>query len=154
MTIVSSIILIVGLIPAAYFDPNMNFSLLNIAFWSICTFISIFNFYSTLIALNIIWYLSITISIIYHNTNEEDICFEKFEKFMTKHYIMISPTFDDYVKGNRHSKRLIIIIIMKIISLLMIFKYIISAIINNPWIWSLLSDGNYIIGNQRILTYR
>ena len=87
-----------------------------------------------------------------YNDIEESVYFEKFEKFMKNYYIMISPTFQDYMNGNIPIKRIIISIIIKFISILVIMKYIISAIINKPWIWSVLSDGNYLLGNQRLLS--
>ena len=87
-----------------------------------------------------------------YNDNEESVNLEKYETFMKKYYIMISPTFEDYMNRNIHIKRIIIAIAIKFLTILVIIKYFISAIINKPWIWSLLSDGNYLFGNQRLIS--
>ena len=77
--------------------------------------------------------------------NEEiDININRIEKVATKYFVFISPSFEDYVNGNRPKKRLFIKCLIVFINVLTAFRFGICAIFNNKWIVSVMSDANWV----------
>ena len=74
------------------------------------------------------------------------------EKLMTKYFFMISKSFKDYVNGNISKRRKLIVWILITLNYIVTFRYILSAIINKPWIWALIGDSNYIMGEPRFIS--
>lgn len=78
--------------------------------------------------------------------------FEILEKFMANYYLLVSPTFSDYVLGNRPPKRKLIVAALNIFGWIVNLRFAILAIVNKPWIWTLLGDPNYIAGKPNLIS--
>jgi hypothetical protein len=87
-----------------------------------------------------------------NNQIEESISLTKLENFLAKFYVFVSPTFQDYANGYRPKHKIIISTFIQITHLLIILRFIISGIIDKPWIWSVMSDASYLLGNSRVIS--
>ena len=86
------------------------------------------------------------------NNIEESKGIERIEKFVTKYFFLFSSTFEDYSNSNRPRHRIIKSILMKSTLLLTALRFGVSAIFNRPWIMSIMSDSNYLLGNGRLFS--
>ena len=85
-------------------------------------------------------------------TQEESVYFNKFEKFLKKFYIFVSPTLEDYVNDNKPKKRRYILFIIRFAGFLTALRFGTSMIFNNEWVSMVMSDANYLLGNQRMIS--
>ena len=82
----------------------------------------------------------------------KDIEFIKIMKFTSKYYVLLSTSLDMY--GNREipKKRIIMATIFRLCSLSIGIRYAMSAVVNTEWMSMVMSDGNYLITDQRLLS--
>src|SRR5882672_3820950 len=78
---------------------------------------------------------------------EERACFDKLEQFLTRTYIMISPSFHGYLSGHQPFKRVLIVCIIKINAILFILRYMAAIIWDTPYVRTLTSNANHVLGN-------
>jgi len=78
--------------------------------------------------------------------------FEILEKLMANYYVLVSPTFSDYVSGYRPLNRKIIITALNIFGWIVNIRFAVLAIVNEPWIWTLLGDPNHIAGKPNLMS--
>ena len=85
---------------------------------------------------------------------EERKSFLKLEKFLSKTLLMISPTFDLYMTGHRPVKRILLVLIMKIATLLFLIRYGMSIIFSeNHYIRVvLMANASHILGNKVLIS--
>jgi hypothetical protein len=80
-----------------------------------------------------------------NDNNDDPFGYFAIEKFAVRNNIIMSPSFQDYSKGNLPLKRKIIIYSHCILQLIFLIKFALISIINKPWIWNLLADPLYIL---------
>jgi hypothetical protein len=86
----------------------------------------------------------------YINDNKDDFGYFTIEKFLVWNNIIFTPSLEEYSKGNRPLKRQLITYAYFIILWIFEIKFAIIALINEPWISTLLSDPFYIQGQNRL----
>jgi len=85
-----------------------------------------------------------------NDENNDQFGYLLIEKFIGDNYILISPTLEDYMIGNRPLKRKIIVLFFLLIQLAVLIRFIILALINEPWIVNLLADPFYMLGTGNL----
>ncbi|XP_054152860.1 uncharacterized protein LOC128951638 [Oppia nitens] len=71
---------------------------------------------------------------------------------MSRYYIFLNDSFDSYVFRQQLSKRRVVCVLLtQFILLICCLKFLVTAIINELWIWDLLGDPNYTIANPRLV---
>ena len=83
---------------------------------------------------------------------EESIGINIIEKYAKNNYVIVSPTFEDYVKGNRPKKRQLIKLLIQIINFFCVLRLGVSAIFHDKWIVSIMSDANHMLGNKTFIS--
>jgi len=86
-----------------------------------------------------------------NNNDDDPFGYLALIKFTFDHHITISSSVDDYINGNRPLKRKIFAYFHIVIGWVVILRFAILAIINKPWIWSLLGDPYYILGGDNLI---
>ena len=83
---------------------------------------------------------------------KKGIDFIKIMKFASKYYILLSTSLEMY--GNREipKKRIIMATIFRLCSLITGIRYSVSALVNTDWMSMVMSDGNQLITDQRLLS--
>ncbi len=95
--------------------------------------------------------LDIKFGVNYINENSNEIGFEFIGKFCINHYCFIAGSFEDFLNNNRPKKRAIIFWIYNILMWLISIKFLLLAIINKPWIWTLFAEPIYVISKPNII---
>ena len=86
------------------------------------------------------------------NNNQERVGLAKIEKFCAKNFISCANDWDFYSAGNISKTRTKVSLTLKGVLFLMLLRYITCALFdNNLAIRSTLSDGTYLLGNQRLI---
>jgi hypothetical protein len=80
-----------------------------------------------------------------NDDNNDPFGYFALEKFIVRNNIIISPSFEEYSKGNRPLKRQLITIGHYILRWIFLIKFAIIALINEPWIWKILVNPYYIL---------
>ena len=75
-----------------------------------------------------------------------------FEEFLVNNYLMISPSFEDYIKGNKPLKRQLIVISIRIVGILVGLRYLLSILTDNKTIANFVCNGFHLIGNETIIS--
>ena len=83
---------------------------------------------------------------------EEIKLFDKIERFCYKTFYFTSPTFHHYINGEKNTKRIIIIMLIKSTALLIFIRFGLSLSFNTPFILWLTSDANQVLGNRFIIS--
>jgi hypothetical protein len=86
----------------------------------------------------------------YVNDNKDDFGYFTIEKFMVRNNIIFTPSLEEYSKGNRPLKRQLLTYAYYIILWIFGIKFAIIALINKPWIYTLLSDPFYILRQNHL----
>jgi hypothetical protein len=86
----------------------------------------------------------------YVNDNKDDFGYFTIEKFAVWNNIIFTPSIEEYSKGNRPLKRQLLTYAYCILLWIFEIKFAIIALINKPWIYTLLSDPFYILGQNHI----
>jgi len=76
---------------------------------------------------------------------------EMLENFLVKTYFLKSESFADYCSGNIKTRRRIIAHILNSILLVLFLEYSLIAVMNEPYIRTLLSDPFYLLGESRTI---
>ena len=80
------------------------------------------------------------------------IAVNKIEKFCKRYGILSYQFFDDYSDQNKSKRRLILSTFSRLILALYLLKFLLPAMVDNPWVRLLTSDSAYIIGNSRLIS--
>ncbi len=88
----------------------------------------------------------------YINENSDEIGFEFIGKFCIDHYCFIAGSYEDFLNNNKPKKRVIIVWIYNILMWLMNIRFLLLAIINKPWIWTLFAEPIYIIRKPNVIS--
>jgi hypothetical protein len=86
----------------------------------------------------------------YINDNKDDFGYFTIEKFLVWNNIVFAPSLEEYLKGNRPLKRKLLTYAYYILLWIDGIKFAIIALINKPWIYTLLSDPFYIQGQNNL----
>jgi hypothetical protein len=86
----------------------------------------------------------------YVNDIKDDFGYFTFKKFAVWNNIILAPSLEEYSKGNRPLKRQLLTYAYYIILWIFGIKFAIIALINKPWISTLLSDPFHIQGQNRL----
>ena len=91
--------------------------------------------------------------IIFDNIEERK-SFLKLEKYLSKTFVVISPTFDSYITDDRPFNRILVVILMKLANIAFIIRYMSSIIFshNNYISIVLMSDANHLLGNKILIS--
>jgi hypothetical protein len=87
----------------------------------------------------------------YVNENSDEIGFKFIAQFCVDHYCLIAGSYEDFLNNNRPKKRALIYWIYNILMWLMSIKFLLLAIINKPWIWTLFNEPIYIISKPDVI---
>ena len=79
--------------------------------------------------------------------------FKHMEIFLAKTYFLISPSFDHYITGQLPYKRLFIVLLIKLGTIITFIRYGISALFDTPFLRWLTSNANYVLGNHLIISH-
>jgi hypothetical protein len=87
----------------------------------------------------------------YMRENSDEIGFEFIEKFVVNHYCSFAASFQDFMNNKRSKKRIIIVWTYYVLLWIINIRFLLLAIINEPWIWTLFADPLYILGKGNLL---
>jgi hypothetical protein len=87
----------------------------------------------------------------YIEENSDEIGFEFIFKFLVNHYCISSASFEDLMNNNRPKKRKIIVWTYNVFLWIINIRFLLLAIINKAWIWTLFADPLYILGKGNLL---
>jgi hypothetical protein len=87
----------------------------------------------------------------YIRENSDEIGFEFIFKFLVNHYCISGASFEDFMNNNRPKKRAIIFWTYYILLWIISLRFLLLAIINKPWIWTLFADPLYISGKGNLI---
>ncbi len=88
----------------------------------------------------------------YISENSDEIGFKFIGKFCINHYCFIAGSYEDFLNNNRPKKRALIFWIYYILMWLMNIRFLLLAIINKPWIWTLFADPIYIMRKPNLIS--
>ena len=71
-------------------------------------------------------------------------------KFIQKYQISVHKSLEDYQIHQIKQRRLFLVTLLRAITLLTCIRYSISALIRTKWMFALMSDANYLMGNQML----
>lgn len=83
--------------------------------------------------------------------NDDPFGYLALERFFVANHLIISPTFDNVINGDRPWKRIIDVWYYFLLQGIVIVRLPTLSIIDEPWIWRLLVDPLYILEGQRII---
>jgi hypothetical protein len=86
----------------------------------------------------------------YINDNKDDFGYFTIEKFAVWNNIIFTPSIEEYSSGSRPLKRQLLTYAYHILVSILEIKFAIIALINKPWIYTLLSDPFYIMGQNHL----
>ncbi len=87
----------------------------------------------------------------YIEENSDEIGFQYLIKFLIKYYCLTANSFQDFMNNNRTKKRAIIFWTYYVFLWIINIRFLLLAIINKPWIWTLFADPLYISGKGNLL---
>jgi hypothetical protein len=88
----------------------------------------------------------------YINENSDEIGFKLIGQFCINHYCLTAGSYEDFFNNNRPKKRAIIVWIYNILMWLINIRFLLLAIINKPWIWTLFADPIYIMRKPNVVS--
>ncbi len=88
----------------------------------------------------------------YINENSDEIGFEFIGIFFINHYCFIAGSHEDFMNNNRPKKRALIFWIYNILMWLINIRFLLLAIVNKPWIWTLFADPIYIMRKPNVIS--
>jgi hypothetical protein len=87
----------------------------------------------------------------YIEENSDEIGFQYIIKFLVNHYCISSASFEDFMNNNRPKKRVIIFWTYYVFLWIINIRFLLLAIINKAWIWTLFADPLYISGKGNLM---
>jgi hypothetical protein len=87
----------------------------------------------------------------YIKENSDEIGFQYVIKFFIKYYCFTTNSFEDLMNNNKPKKRVIIFWTYYALLWIINIRFLLLAIINKPWIWTLFADPLYISGKGNLL---
>jgi hypothetical protein len=88
----------------------------------------------------------------YINENSDEIGFKFIIKFCFDHYCFIAGSYEDFLSNNRPKKRALIYWIYNILMWLINIRFLLLAVINKPWIWTLFAEPIYIMRKPNVVS--
>jgi hypothetical protein len=88
----------------------------------------------------------------YINENSDEIGFKFIGQFCVDHYCFNAGSYEDFLNNNRPKKRALIFWIYNILMWLMNIRFLLLAIINKPWIWTLFAEPIYIMRKPNVVS--
>ncbi len=89
----------------------------------------------------------------YIEENSDEIGFQYLIKFLIKYYCLTANSFEDFMNNNRTKKRTIIFWTYYVFLWIINIRFLLLAIINKPWIWTLFADPLYISRKGNLLAF-
>ena len=86
------------------------------------------------------------------NKYNETLGLTKVEQFSCKYYVLLSDNFNDYIDRITLKKRVFAVVIQRTILLIFIFRYLICAVVDEPWTRTMLGNANHLLGSSRIVS--
>src|SRR5689334_15512368 len=71
------------------------------------------------------------------------------ERFLSRFYVLICPTFEDYVNILVHRKRKYTVCALTLLDWVMVLRFALLSYFNEPWIWTKFGDSFYTWGYSR-----
>jgi len=88
-----------------------------------------------------------------NNNDDDPFGYLALIKFFNDHHIIISPSIDGYINGNRPLKRIIIVYSHVVIEWIVILRFLILAFTNKPWISGSLGDPLYLLETEGLIYF-
>jgi len=88
----------------------------------------------------------------YINYNSDEIGFGLIYKFLVNHFCITPASYEDYMIDNISKKRVIIVWAYYILMWFINIRFLLLAIINKPWIWTLFADPIYILRKPNLIS--
>jgi hypothetical protein len=88
----------------------------------------------------------------YINYNSDEIGFGLIFKFLVNHFCIAPASYEDYMIDNISKKRVIIVWAYYILMWFINIRFLLLAIINKPWIWTLFADPIYILRKPNLIS--
>ena len=86
------------------------------------------------------------------NNSDQSVGITRLENFGQRHGILINKSYNDYEFGMMSKHRIVYASIMRLASFMTAFRFLTSALSNNKCIYTIMSDANYMLGNQRLIS--
>src|SRR5690349_6986250 len=87
-----------------------------------------------------------------YNNSDIALAIDRIFNFGQKYLIIVYKTLEDYNDGYYTRKRLYLVSLARLMTLLTIIRFLSSTMISNKWIISVTSNANHLLANQRLLS--